>query len=564
MKKKRVIKMAVMVLVGSMLAGSVPTVTFAENQMILREPTKYEVEKDGIRYRIDTKKELASVLGRTGTQTDVVIPEKVDQYVVTEIGEYAFERTDITSVQLPDGLKTIAEGAFRYCNKLERIDIPESVDCVYCNSFEASGIDFDSNNWKQGGLYVGRWLIDIDQNKLTNNELNILEGTKKISVDVFNKKPVRKLGIPASLEELPDIRGVRDLEISKDHKKYSYSKGLLMNKEKTELIKVIYFNLTSYFVYRIPSNIKKIDSTAFTHFQTITPQMIYIPKTVTTIEKGALFPFLFRSSNKLVLCENTKRPKGWSKEWAAGEYGQYGSYTNCEFKVVYGYQKGIPVQKINQFQSLGDGFVCGLKENNGKVELELVKDNKRKLDYYVEAKIRYSLNAGEKSNGIVTWTVANPEICGIYYDEECYNSYEGESEGKYSKTLINNKIRAIHVKARKTGSTYLIAKNSAGKTIQKVKVRVVYPILKVSVPQNIKIKPGKTMVVKIKFEQKNVNTKLEFGSTVNSSIKIVRVRKLKDGYAVRIKVDKKIKKNKSLLMVRNTFYRTIKKVSIRH
>lgn len=67
-----------------------------------------------------------------GKEINVVIPEKV-----TEIDEIAFFNSGITSVVIPDGVKTIGGSAFRYCGYLKEIDLPDTVktigDCAFYN-----------------------------------------------------------------------------------------------------------------------------------------------------------------------------------------------------------------------------------------------------------------------------------------------------------------------------------------------------------------------------------------------------------------------------------------------
>ena len=55
---------------------------------------------------------------------------------IEKIGNRAFEDSSLTTVNLPSGLKTIGEGAFLGCNKLEAISLPESLTSIGNNAFE--------------------------------------------------------------------------------------------------------------------------------------------------------------------------------------------------------------------------------------------------------------------------------------------------------------------------------------------------------------------------------------------------------------------------------------------
>ena len=67
----------------------------------------------------------------SGYAGDVVLPASVTYggktYSVTEIGRWAFQESDVTSVTIPESMTSIGEGAFSYCTGLTRITIPESV-----------------------------------------------------------------------------------------------------------------------------------------------------------------------------------------------------------------------------------------------------------------------------------------------------------------------------------------------------------------------------------------------------------------------------------------------------
>lgn len=57
--------------------------------------------------------------------SDVTFPEHMEF-----IGKYAFSGTNLLDVKIPDGLKSIEEGVFQYCNNLKNIMIPESVQNI--------------------------------------------------------------------------------------------------------------------------------------------------------------------------------------------------------------------------------------------------------------------------------------------------------------------------------------------------------------------------------------------------------------------------------------------------
>ena len=79
-----------------------------------------------------------SVYKCTSLFPEISIPKSIKadkEYVVSEIGEKAFQNcSNISSVILPDSLKSIRKGAFIKCSSLEKINIPKSVNEIgdYC------------------------------------------------------------------------------------------------------------------------------------------------------------------------------------------------------------------------------------------------------------------------------------------------------------------------------------------------------------------------------------------------------------------------------------------------
>jgi hypothetical protein len=80
----------------------------------------YQILEDGTAY----------ITGYKGTATEIEIPAEIDGYRVRAICEFAFANSKITSVTIPNGVTSIGNVAFTYCEKLTSITILDSVTTI--------------------------------------------------------------------------------------------------------------------------------------------------------------------------------------------------------------------------------------------------------------------------------------------------------------------------------------------------------------------------------------------------------------------------------------------------
>lgn len=163
------------------------------------------------------------------TQKNVFLPDEIDGYPISDIGDSAFENNDsIEHVTLPKQLKNIGKNAFKNCKNLKTIDITASVNLIedssfinctslkevsllndvlvifdkafdgctqlekfnmpgtYCclnkDVFDNTAFYNDESKWEDGVLYVGHCLVTA---KGVKNTYKVKEGTTTIASFAF-------------------------------------------------------------------------------------------------------------------------------------------------------------------------------------------------------------------------------------------------------------------------------------------------------------------------------------------------------------------------------------------
>lgn len=133
----------------------------------------------------------AVIQGYRGSDSDVVIPNSIDGFVVTAISMYAFSgRSDLASITIPSTIQSIGEDAFLECEGLKK---------VYASSIEDwCKIDFsypDANPLSRGAdLYVDNKLV---------TDVTIPDGVKSIGKYAFcGYSSLKSISFPSSIRSI--------------------------------------------------------------------------------------------------------------------------------------------------------------------------------------------------------------------------------------------------------------------------------------------------------------------------------------------------------------------------
>ena len=252
------------------------------------------------------------ITGYAGNSATCVIPDEIHGKKVTRIGENAFrDRTELTSVTIPDSVKYIFDHAFSNCTSLETVTIPNSVTDIYSRAFynctslkevtipasvtdigdEAFGYYRYEDTWESKkvdgfkinyvkntyGHYYATENGFSDEACLLTNELN--DGTLEISKYVGNSATSATYVIPG------EINGKKVTQIGDSAFTVCTSlTSVTIPDGVTSIDEAAFWGCTSLTSVTIPDSVTSIKSKAF--FNCTSLKSVTIPASVTNINIG--------------------------------------------------------------------------------------------------------------------------------------------------------------------------------------------------------------------------------------------------------------------------------------
>ncbi len=133
---------------------------------------------------------------------------------ITEIGDFAFARTGLKEINIPEGVQHIGYGAFYHCDNLQNVTIPETVTEIEPSAFDNTGwIKNWKNNVGQDYLIVGDGILIAYAGK--ESVVNIPNEVKSIAAGVFKDHTgITAVNIPANLQIIGEeaFAGCRNLK----------------------------------------------------------------------------------------------------------------------------------------------------------------------------------------------------------------------------------------------------------------------------------------------------------------------------------------------------------------
>ena len=224
------------------------------------------------------------------------------------IADNAFSGVGYTAklkkMTLPNGLYRIGQSAFSKLYSLTEINIPDSVRSVGYGAFSASGYDTEQN-YTGGGLYVGNWLVAVQNVAMTS--FTVREGTvgvadgKDTALFPTRAQKIIQLTLPSSLKYI----GAR-----------SFARLHITNLELPSGLQTLgegAFSSCSWLKTVNLGECTELESIGAQAFTSAAISEIIIPESV--VSMGELV-FNQNTVNLTIHCEASEQPSGWNDKWS--------------------------------------------------------------------------------------------------------------------------------------------------------------------------------------------------------------------------------------------------------
>lgn len=267
------------------------------NGMCLRCGSFYS---DGLEYELSETESYYLVIGLGDcTDINVIIPPTHNNLPVKGIGEDAFSQLNkLNHIELPNSIITIGNNAFSGCQSLDSIMITASVKSIGCSNrfgyFEDIYVAEDNENYKSidGNLYSkdGKTLIKYARTKRSTSFI-IPNDVTTIGADAFyDCFYLEEITISESVSCIENNAfytrySLKDINVVDNNEKYKSVEGNLYSKDGTSLIK--YARGKRFTTFTIPNGVINIGTNAFSDDETLTN--VIIPNSVINIEPYAFY-----------------------------------------------------------------------------------------------------------------------------------------------------------------------------------------------------------------------------------------------------------------------------------
>lgn len=129
---------------------------------------------DGVLY----SKDLSTIVKAPVNIESHTIPESVKTICTSAF----YNCKNLKNISIPDSVISIGDYAFEGCGRLSGISVSNNLADIGIRAFNATSYYYNPDNWENGALYMGNYLIDA---KDVTGDYNIKEGTVLIGGGAF-------------------------------------------------------------------------------------------------------------------------------------------------------------------------------------------------------------------------------------------------------------------------------------------------------------------------------------------------------------------------------------------
>lgn len=322
----------------------------------------------------------ARIVGYLGSQTQIEIPQRIDNIDVTHIGSYAFAfNADIIGFRISDRVTTIEEYALMPMVNLKYVVIPDNVvnfastSLIYGTEngdyfnltklyFEADRPEDCEYDWCESlyselGVDISYWGVNPASVKVSGN-LQYIKYADEIGITGY-LEDTEDLVIPSQIEGL-DVTRIEKLAFM-----ISSFREITLPETLEEIGKLAF--ASSYFVEAIiiPDSVQIIAEGAFLGLGEHT--MVYIPSSVIIIGLYA-----FGDVDGIILVERFEKPTGWDSNWQSGTPSDHVYWDVSDFVIEDGFVATVTGNNAKIIKYVGDSVLIIVPEILGGYEVNSI------------------------------------------------------------------------------------------------------------------------------------------------------------------------------------------------